>query len=223
MNNGRNFYVYAYIRLDKNTYFYIGKGTGNRYKEHYTGRNKHFKNIINKVEYEVEILYENLTEDEALDLEVSTIHDLVFNENYSIDIKGYNKKSKKHLVNCTWGGEGISGYKYTTEQCDKQRRYGEQNGMYGKRGELSPHYGKQFTEDHKNKIKMSNPRRNEVYCTELNRTFNSYREAEKILLDEYGIQCSHTCISRVCKGKSKHAGKYIVDNKPAYLHFKNNA
>ena len=28
----RKYYVYGYIRLDTNTYFYIGKGTDIRYK-----------------------------------------------------------------------------------------------------------------------------------------------------------------------------------------------
>ena len=214
------FYIYAYIRLDKNSYFYIGKGTGNRCYEHHTGRNKHFKNIINKIEYKVEILYDNLTEQEALDLEVSTIHNLVFNEGYSIDIKGYNGKTDNHLVNQTWGGEGVSGYTHNDEERKKCSLFGEKNGMYGKRGELSPHYGKVYTEEHKEKIKLANPNRTEVYCVELDRNFNSCREAEKILLEEYNIKCSHASISAVCRGKREYAGRSIITNKLVYLHFK---
>lgn len=217
----RNYYVYGYIRLDRNNYFYIGKGKNKRCNEHYTGRNEHFKNIINKVEYNMVILYDNLTEDEALELEISTIYDLVFNEGYSIDIRGYNHKNDKYLVNCTWGGEGISGYKHTEESKKKCALFGSNNGMYGKRGNLSPHYGKQYTDEHKEKIKLSNPKRNRVYCIELDRIFNSYREAEKILLEEYNIKCSHACISYVCRGERKYAGRYMQTNELAYLHFKN--
>ena len=39
-----NYYIYGYIRLDTNTYFYIGKGKGNRYKR-IDIRSLHFKNI----------------------------------------------------------------------------------------------------------------------------------------------------------------------------------
>ena len=41
------YYVYAYIRLDTNTYFYIGKGKDNRYLR-LDNRKQHFMNIVNK-------------------------------------------------------------------------------------------------------------------------------------------------------------------------------
>lgn len=107
MNEEKIFYVYGYIRLDTNTYFYIGKGKDNRYLR-LDNRKSHFMNILNKVDCVVEILYDNLTEEQAFQLEVDTIYDLVFNEGYSIDIKGFDK-CEKHLVNCTWGGEGTCG------------------------------------------------------------------------------------------------------------------
>lgn len=118
----RKYYVYGYIRLDTNTYFYIGKGKDNRYLR-LDNRKQHFMNIYNKVECVVEILYDNLTEDEAFQLEVDTIYDLVFNEGYSIDIKGIRKNTNGcHLVNCTWGGEGTSGLsiKQSQETIDKR-------------------------------------------------------------------------------------------------------
>lgn len=116
------YYVYAYIRLDTNTYFYIGKGKDNRCLR-LDNRKQHFMNIFNKVPCIVEILKDNLTEDEAFQLEVDTIYDLVFNEGYSIDIKGIEKNNNGcHLVNCTWGGEGTSGLsiKQSQETIDKR-------------------------------------------------------------------------------------------------------
>ena len=42
----KDYYVYGYVRLDTNTYFYIGKGRGIRYKR-ITVRTDEFKeNII---------------------------------------------------------------------------------------------------------------------------------------------------------------------------------
>ena len=214
----KRYYVYAYIRLDYNTYFYIGKGTGKRVKEHCSGRTKHFKNILNKINCAYEILYDNLTEEEALALEIETIEDLVFNEGYSIEFDTKHNK-EKHLVNCTYGGEGLSGYKFTEEQRKHCSKPGPLNSMYGRTGELSPHYGKTYSNEHKDKIREANPKRKNVYCVELNRHFKSYREAAKILLEEYGIKCSHASISNVCRGKSHHAGVYIETNEPAMLHF----
>lgn len=216
-----DFYVYVYERLDNNSIFYVGKGTGirmNRVEDYI--RCPHFVNIFNKVPCVVYKIYDNLTEEEALFLERETIEDLVFNEGYGIDIKGYVEK-EYNLVNNTWGGEGISGYKHTEETIAKCTHYGEANPMYGKRGELSPHYGVSKTEEHKNKIRMSQSRRKMVRCIELDRVFNSYGEAEKVLLEEYNIKCSHASISAVCRGKTKHCGTDLNTNTPIKLHFEN--
>ena len=165
MEDERRYYVYGYIRLDTNSYFYIGKGTGIRYKR-IDLRSNHFKNIINKVDCVVEIIKDNLTEKEALELECELIQQLVFEEGYTMEFDDYDDKNKNginHLVNNTYGGEGISGYKHTDETKKKCVHYGEENGMYGMRGELSPHYGKHYSDEHKEKIKMNNPRRKRVY------------------------------------------------------------
>ena len=105
------YYVYGYIRLDTNTYFYIGKGKKNR-ASRLDNRKPHFVNILNKTNVCYEILYENLTEDEAFELERDTIEQLVFEEGYSIDVPNYecDKNKYAHLVNLTWGGDGTNGY-----------------------------------------------------------------------------------------------------------------
>lgn len=223
MEDERRYYVYGYIRLDTNSYFYIGKGTGIRYKR-IDLRSNHFKNIINKVDCVVEIIKDNLTEKEALELECELIQQLVFEEGYTMEFDDYKDKNKNginHLVNNTYGGEGISGYRHTDETKKKCVHYGEENGMYGMRGELSPHYGKHYSDEHKEKIKMNNPRRKRVYCIELNREFNSYREAERILLEEYNIVCSHASISSICRGKPYGSGYYEDTGEKVNLHFKN--
>ena len=223
MEDERRYYVYGYIRLDTNSYFYIGKGTGIRYKR-IDIRSNHFKNIINKVDCVVEIIKDNLTEKEALELECELIQQLVFEEGYTMEFDDYDDKNKNginHLVNNTYGGEGISGYKHTDETKKKCVHYGEENGMYGMRGELSPHYGKHYSDEHKEKIKMNNPRRKRVYCIELDREFNSYREAERILLEEYNIVCSHSSISSICRGKPYGSGYYKDTGEKVNLHFKN--
>lgn len=68
-------YVYRHIRLDKNVPFYIGVGLYNTYKRAYekNGRNKYWKNIVSKTAYEVEILLDDLTKEEAFKKEIEFI------------------------------------------------------------------------------------------------------------------------------------------------------
>ena len=221
MNNC--FYVYVWIREDYNTIFYVGKGKTdyhhNRAKT--MKNNRHFKYIYNKVPTHYKLIHEGLTEDEAFRLEKETIHKLVYEEGYSIQARSYKGKEIKgrHLVNCTFGGEGISGYRHTPEGKAKSAKHGKDNPMYGRRGKLSPHYGVKKSEEHKEKIKLSNSRRKNVYCIELDKNFNSYREASKAILKEYNIVCSHASISAQCRGKISYTGYYADTKEPAYLHF----
>ena len=118
----KDFYVYVYYRLDTNEPFYVGKGKDNRWKKIGGKRNKHFKNIVNSTPIAVEIVKDNLTEEEAHGIECYLIHELVFEYGFSIDIKG-NKSSDGdwlHLASATWGGEGISGYKFSEESIKKK-------------------------------------------------------------------------------------------------------
>lgn len=106
----RDYYVYGWIRLDRNEFIYIGKGKGNRAFVPKTSNN-HFMNIYNSVDTAVIFLEENLTEEEALELERKYIEYLVFDIGYGIDIKGFTESEVGLLTNCTWGGEGTSGRK----------------------------------------------------------------------------------------------------------------
>ena len=103
-------YVYRYIRLDKNEPFYIGIS----YKEddfkraydiHERRRNKIFKDIVKKSPYEIEILFTNLTWEQACEKEKEFI-------------KLYGRKNIKTgtLANMTDGGDGSTGVVLTDEQ-----------------------------------------------------------------------------------------------------------
>lgn len=113
------YYVYEYIRLDNNTTFYVGKGKGNRaFKT--IQRGEHFENIINKTDVAVIIINDNLSEEEAHNLEKETIYNYVFIEGYGINIKGIGyERGYPYLINKTWGGEGFGGinpYDYADEE-----------------------------------------------------------------------------------------------------------
>ena len=59
-----NWVVYRHIRLDKDIPFYIGIGKDINRPYNKKDRSTFWKSIINKTEYIVEILFEDLTKDE---------------------------------------------------------------------------------------------------------------------------------------------------------------
>lgn len=203
--NENKYYVYGYIRLDTNTYFYIGKGKDNRYLR-LDNRKQHFMSILNKVECVVEILYDNLTEDEALQLEVDTIYDLVFNEGYSIDIKGIKKNTNGcHLVNCTWGGEGTSGLsiKQSQETIDKR---------------VAKNIGKKRTKEQKKNLSKGRRERFKQFPEERERLktlrsgFVTSEETKKKLSDiKKGKKQSFEQIQAVKEGKAKMTKEQIEE------------
>lgn len=88
-------YVYRHIRLDKNEPFYIGISKHKYRPFSEKGRSKYWKRIICKTNYRVDILFDNLTYEQAKEKEIEFI-------------KLYGRKdlNKGCLVNMTDGGEG---------------------------------------------------------------------------------------------------------------------
>ena len=68
------YYVYEWFNTETGEVFYVGKGTGDRYKtKANTKRNRYFVRYVHAHECDVRFVKENLTEKEAFDLEVETI------------------------------------------------------------------------------------------------------------------------------------------------------
>lgn len=104
-------YVYRHIRLDKNVPFYIGIGNGNRghiRAKSPLGRSVFWQRIVAKTKYEVEIIMDGLTLEEAKSKEIEFI------ALYGRWVDG------GPLCNLTLGGDGSNGLT------------GEANGAYGK-------------------------------------------------------------------------------------------
>ena len=210
----REFYVYKHIRKDNNTCFYVGKGKG--YRMYIPKRNKHFNRIRKKYGCYVVKIKENLTEKEAFALEREIIEDYVFVFGYGINIKGYRDYSdKKYLTNCTWGGEGVSGYKHSEEtkqrireaEKGKSKNAGEKNGMWGK---PSWNKGKKLSEETRKKMSENSKgknagkpasNRNKVVCITTCKIFDCVKDASNY----YNI--ARTNISKCCIGRKQSAGK----------------
>ena len=121
-----NWYVYRHLRLDKNEPFYIGIGCKKDFQRAYETsdekRNAIWIKIFKKNQIEVEILFENLTKEEA------SIKEQGFIKIYGrIDLKTGT------LCNMTDGGDGIWNCIRSEETKKKLRdkKIGEKNPQFG--------------------------------------------------------------------------------------------
>ena len=139
--NMNNWYVYRHIRLDKNQPFYIGIGNKKDYKRAYEFKSDKRNNIWNaiycKTQIEVEILFDNITKQEAADKEKEFIR-----------LYGRVDNNTGILCNMTDGGDGILNAKRSLETREKLRQ--------GKLGSKNPAYGK------KQPLEIIEKRRNKV-------------------------------------------------------------
>ena len=115
--------LYRHIRIDKNEPFYIGIGKEESRAYSQKSRNKYWKNIAKKG-YEVEILFEDLTWEQACEKEKEFI-------------ALYGRKDLKTgiLVNLTDGGEGTLRYRHKeeTKGIIRSKLKGENHPNYGKK------------------------------------------------------------------------------------------
>jgi hypothetical protein len=88
--------VYRHIRLDKNEPFYIGIGSSESRAYRKDGRNPLWSNIVEKTEYKVQILFEDLTREEACEKEIELI-----------SLYGRINKGDGILANISCGGEAL--------------------------------------------------------------------------------------------------------------------
>lgn len=148
-------YLYRHIRLDKSEPFYIGIGSDelNNYKRAYWAyeRNSIWNNIVNKTDYEVEIILDNLTWEQACKKEKEFI-------------KLYGRKNTNSgiLANMTDGGEGVLGMRQNAESRLKISK---------------THKGKTLSKEHKQKIAKGN--KNKIVSLETKKKQSKARVGHK--------------------------------------------
>lgn len=111
----KNKVVYLHIRKDINEIFYVGIGNPKRPFSK-RNRNKYWHNIVNKTDYDVQIIHRNLDWKTACSIEIELI-------------KKYGRKdlSEGSLVNNTNGGDGTNGavLSYETRRRMSRSRIGK--------------------------------------------------------------------------------------------------
>jgi hypothetical protein len=176
---------------------------------------KYWHRIVNKHSYLVEIIKEDLTWEEACELEKTLI-------------KKYGRKDlgEGNLINMTDGGDGSPnvsiesinkrrlktiGKKRSDQYKQEQsiRLSGENNPNYGKFGIDHHSFGRKHSYESKEKIKSNHKKpmsKKVIQFDKKNNKLNEYlslSEASKLT----GISAS--CISYCCSGKTKTSGGYI--------------
>lgn len=155
MSNG----IYLYYDTKENSVVYVGRDSNidkkTRHKAHMQKSNyddQPFNRILqnNPDRYKYRVYYEGVFSNEELnDLESQTI-------------KLFNTFHRKDAFNYTKGGEGTLGRKHTEEEKNKISKAisGENNPMYGKKGENHPAYGTKRSEETRKKMSEANSGRN---------------------------------------------------------------
>lgn len=96
--------VYRHIRLDNRKPFYIGIGINENRAYSNKGRNKYWQRIVEKSGYEVQILFDDISYDDAKE-----------KEKEFIALYGRKNNNTGILTNLTDGGEGTIGTIITEE------------------------------------------------------------------------------------------------------------
>jgi hypothetical protein len=97
-----NYLVYRHIRLDTNEVFYIGIGSDKNRPFSKFSRNKYWRHITNLTEWKSQILFSNLSREDAESKEIEFI-----------ELYGRKDLFKGTLCNLTNGGTGGLGLKHT--------------------------------------------------------------------------------------------------------------
>lgn len=170
----KNKVVYRHLKPNGEV-FYIGIGKTKKRAYSKCGRNRHWHNTVNKYGYEVQILKEGLSWEEACELECILI-----------DYYGRRDLGLGPLVNMTDGGDGMLGLKHSEEA--KQKISSAMKGNTYRKGIIMSEEqklklsealkGKKHSEETKDKISEAmkggkNPKAKKVICIETGKIWNT--------------------------------------------------
>ena len=148
-------YVYTHTRLDTNEIFYVGIGTQDNYirASRTANRSVFWKNITKKTGWKIDIVFDNLTWEEACE-----------KEKQLISFYGRKDIGTGILVNHTNGGDGSNGRIFSKETRKKMSKTRK---------------GVKVTEEQKNKTRLSMLGKNckKVINTETGEIYKSVQEA----------------------------------------------
>ena len=157
------------------------------------------QNIINKTEYKIEVLFDNLTWNEACQIEQYLI-------------KYYGRKDLKlgSLVNMTDGGDGTLGHiriiKPLTDETRKRMSDAQKRNGISKEQRDKINFGfRNMSEESRLNMSKTQFKPKKVINIETNEIYNSVKEVSKVFNISYDILKKH--LSGITKNKTKF--KYL--------------
>lgn len=190
------FYVYSHLRKTDGKCFYIGKGTGNRYKEKQS-RNQYWWNVVNKHDFESVILVNNISEGKAFELEAEFCNQIGYENLCNI---------RKEIGNGGWSHSPETKIKMKKPKppiFSEKMRKPRKNTF--KRGIEHKSYGiKKSPRTHKHNINVGKAHLKSIIQYNLDGSF--IKEWEGIIEAEKYIKGD---IGACCRNKQKTAGGYI--------------
>lgn len=216
-------YVYRHIRLDKNEPFYIGIGKTLKRAYSKANRNIHWKRIIEHSSYDVEIIVNNITWEEACEKETELIR-----------FYGRRDLGMGPLVNMTNGGEGVANHIYTDAQRVsmsigqrgnqkwKKRKYKKLEGVHFNTGRTRtedykkmrrelylfrdhPLKGQKLSQATKDKIRAAKFKKPVLQYTKNGIFVKEYESTKAVTIDGY----DQANVWRCCHNKSKSHMGYV--------------
>ena len=186
-------YVYRHIRLDKNQPFYIGIGSDENYyrSNSKSDRNTYWKRIVAKTDYDIDIILDDLTWEDACEKEKEFI-------------KLYGRFQFGGLLcNMTDGGEGGLGVVVSEETREKKREISKNIGISAEtrekmaaklRGRPLPEWQKKLLSDAaKNRKRKTDWCNKPIEQYDLNGNFIKEYESLTIAANELGANVSNIC------------------------------
>jgi hypothetical protein len=209
-------YLYRHIRLDKNEPFYIGIGSDEKFKRanEKSRRNKIWNDIVSKTDYKIEILFDNLTWEQACEKEIELV-----------SFYGRRDLKKGTLCNLTDGGDGTLGVIQSEEsrrkksESQKGKKASEEarkkmsQAQTGKKpseetrkkmsdAKIGKKLGIKFTEETRKKMSENSKGKNskKVINTETKENYNSAKEA----WIASGLKCQSGHFISMLNGRKKN-------------------
>ena len=216
--------VYKHIRKDTKEVFYVGIGKTIKRAYSSANRNKYWHNIVNKCGYDVEIVKEDLTKEDAVKLEIDLI-------------KNYGRKDLKEgsLVNLTNGGDGIldvslevvekilksrSWYKHSDETKQKLsiQKKGKPNGHLGlKRSDETKRKISEKLKGRKLKEETKEKLRNRTHSEETKKKISEYQIGKRLgSLNPASVKCINLQNGKIYGCIKELADELNIPYKKAY-------
>lgn len=201
-------YVYQHIRLDNNTVFYIGIGLNSSNKRRVNSnrsRNTHWHSIVKKYGFRSEVIYDNISWEEACNIEVDLIKlygrsDLGLGElvNKSDGGEGnvnmvVSELTKQKLRDANIGKKGVYVMPDSMKKYLSEKRKGIVFSEEHKRKLREAKLGTKRSQETKSKISEHNNKKKLVLDTESGVFFESVKEAAKAYLINYSYLVSMLC------------------------------